>query len=239
MDVIVPKYPRFRWPKLVPPLDAEQKRISDDFMRHWHEVLPKKYGAIERFNHRYPLRILPPLPRFKTLELGAGIGGHLEFEDLARQDYYCIELRQNMADEIERRYPSVHTIVGDCQQHIDFAEECFDRVIIIHVLEHLPLLPSALDEVRRVLKPGGLFSVVLPCDPGLAYEFARKISAERIFRKRYRIPYGWLIRREHINSPQEILFLLKERFSVLDETYFPLTIPSIHCNLCIGITLRK
>ena len=38
MDTTVPHYPRFRWPKAVPPLDAEQRRISDDFMRHWHEI---------------------------------------------------------------------------------------------------------------------------------------------------------------------------------------------------------
>jgi hypothetical protein len=50
---------RFKWPKNVPPLDAEQLRISNDFMRHSHEVLPKRYGALEQFNHGYPLRILP------------------------------------------------------------------------------------------------------------------------------------------------------------------------------------
>jgi phosphatidylethanolamine/phosphatidyl-N-methylethanolamine N-methyltransferase len=115
----------------------------------------------------------------------------------------------------------------------------FDRIVVVHVLEHLPGLPAALDEVRRVLKPGGLLSVVLPCDPGLAYAFARKISAERIFRQRYHLPYGWLIRREHINSPDEILSLLAERFAEIDRAYFPLRIPIAHLNLCIGVTLRR
>ena len=30
-----------KWPKTFPPLTPEQKRISDDFMKYWHEVLPK------------------------------------------------------------------------------------------------------------------------------------------------------------------------------------------------------
>ena len=208
-------------------------------MKHWHEVLPQRYGAIEKFNHEYASRRLPDQQRFKTLELGAGLGGHLAFEDLDRQDYHCIELRQNMADAITERYPSVQTAVGDCQDRIPFSDGYFDRVVVIHVLEHLPRLPDALDEVRRILRPGGMFSVVLPCDLGLAYEVARKISAERIFRRRYKTSYGWLIRREHINSPQEILSLLKDRFAVEDTSYFPLHVPSIHLNLCIGVTLRK
>ena len=238
MDLTTPKLSRFRWPKQVPPLDAEQKRISDDFMRHWHEVLPARYGMLERFNHTYPTRHLPLLDHFKTLELGAGIGGHIPFEDLSRQEYHGIELRQNMAEEIRRRYPAVHTAVGDCQQRIPYDDAAFDRVIVIHVLEHLPDLPAALDEVKRVMRPGGIFSVVLPCDPGLAYEIARKISAERIFRKRYRLPYRWLIRREHINSPSELISQLRERFDEFDREYFPLHVPVTNLNLCIGITLR-
>lgn len=239
MDTSVPKFERFRWPKIVPPLSAEQKHINDDFVRHWHEVLPKHYGIVEAFNHSYPIRHLPELAHFKTLELGAGIGGHIPFEDLSRQEYHAIELRQNMAEEIERRFPAVHTGVGDCQRRLPYEDVAFDRVVVIHVLEHLPDLPAALDEVRRVLKPGGIFSAVLPCDPGIAYEIARKISAERIFRRRYKLPYRWLIRREHINSPQEILFALRERFEEFDRAYFPLGLPVVNLNLCIGVTLRR
>ncbi|HEX8168875.1 MAG TPA: class I SAM-dependent methyltransferase [Beijerinckiaceae bacterium] len=239
MDAPIPHFPRFVWPKNPPPLSPEQQRISDDFYKHWHEVLPKKYGAIERFNHGYPQKVLPDKERFRTLEIGAGIGGHIAEEDLSRQDYYCIEMRQHLADEIMRRFPQVKAVVGDCQQRMPFDDDFFDRVVVTHVLEHLTNLPAALDEVRRVLRPGGLFAVVLPCDPGLAYGFARKISSERMFRKRYGQSYEWFIRREHINSPDEILTLLRERFTVVDQTYWPLMIPLVDLNLCIGVTVKK
>lgn len=239
MDTSRPVIPRFKWPKQIPPFDAEQKRINDDFVLHWHEVLPKRFGAVEVFNHHYPLRVLPDQPHFKTLELGAGIGAHIGYEDLTRQEYHCIELRQNMADGITSRYPQITATVADCQKRTPYADATFDRVVVVHVLEHLPDLPACLDEVKRLLKPGGLFSVVLPCDPGLAYGFARKISAERIFKKRYNLPYGWFIGREHINSPDEILTLMTERFDEVDRTYFPLHIPITTINLCIGTTMRK
>ncbi len=239
MDTSAPVIPRFKWPKQIPPLDAELKRINDDFVKHWHEVLPRRFGAVEGFNHTYPLRHLPQREHFRTLELGAGIGAHIGYEDLFRQDYHCVELRQNMADEIIRRYPMITATVADCQQRTPYDSSSFDRIVAVHVLEHLPDLPACLDEVNRLLKPGGLFSVVLPCDPGLAYGFARKISAERIFKKRYNLPYDWFIGREHINSPDEILTLMTKSFDQIDRTYFPLRLPIVSLNLCIGTTMRK
>jgi SAM-dependent methyltransferase len=240
IDTTVPRIDRYRWPKVTPTLSPAQSELADDFMRYWHEVLPRRFGTIEKFNHGYALRFLPEIDRWRTLELGAGIGGHLEFEPLTRQEYHCVELREGMSAEVRRRFPTVTTVTGDCQTRIPYESSFFDRVLVIHVLEHLPNLPAALAEVRRVLKPGGLFSVVLPCDPGLAYALARKISAERLFRKRYKLPYGWLIRREHINSPGEILYLLKKLFDVIDETFFPMRmIPMINANLCIGVTGKK
>ncbi|MCP4305547.1 MAG: class I SAM-dependent methyltransferase [bacterium] len=223
----------------MPALSEAQRVIADDFIKHWHEVLPKRYGIAERFNHTYPLKSLPPDGRPRTLELGAGIGGHLAFEPLDRQDYHCIELREVMAVEIRRRYPSVTAVTGDCQEHLPYPDDHFDRIVVIHVLEHLPDLPKAIAEAHRVLKLGGLFSVVLPCDPGTLYEFARRISAERIFKKRYHLPYGWFIRREHINSPAEITAIVERQFTVIDRSYYPSLVPVNDLNLCIGLTARK
>lgn len=232
-------FKRFVWPKVLPPLTSEQQKISDDFYRHWHELIPNKYRAIEQFNHSYPMRMLPSVPNAKTLEIGAGTGGHIAHEDLSNQSYHCIELRPHMAEKIMERFPQVRAVVGDCQRNIPFEDNFFDRVLATHVLEHLTDLPAALDQIQRVLAPGGLFSAVIPCDPGLAYGFARKISSERIFRKRYGMSYDWFIHREHINSPDEILTLLRQRFTPVHSEYWPLRVPVVNMNLCIGITLRK
>jgi SAM-dependent methyltransferase len=239
VDTSIPRHDRFKWPKLVPSLSPEQRLIADEFMKYWLNVLPHRFGIIEKFNQLYPLRYLPVANRWRTLELGAGIGAHLEFEPLDRQDYHCIELRESMAEEIRSRYPSVSIVTGDCQQRIPYNDAYFDRVVVIHVLEHLPDLPAAIGEVERVLKPGGVLAVVLPCDPGLAYEIARKISAEPLFRARYKLPYRWLVRREHINSPAEIVHVIKEKFEIFDRSYFPLRVPLVNLNLCIGLTARK
>jgi SAM-dependent methyltransferase len=238
MSVPSPPLIRGKWPKILPPLTSEQERISDDFMRHWHEVLPHRFGAIEKFNHLYPVRCAAIPAGCRTLEIGAGLGEHLHYEPLDRQEYYCLEIRQNMADAIKARFPQVNTVVGDCQEHLPFEDSYFDRVLAVHVLEHLPNLPAAIAELRRVLKPSGVLAVVMPCDPGLLYEIARKISAERIFRQRYKQSYQWFIRREHINSPYEIEDQLTRRFHLTSRQYFPFRIPVTNLNLCIGLIAR-
>ena len=43
------------WPKILEPLDDEQRATYDDFVKRWHEILPRRYGRIERFNQRFPV----------------------------------------------------------------------------------------------------------------------------------------------------------------------------------------
>ncbi len=59
-----------KWPKHIAPLTAKQKEISDDFMKHWHEVLPNKFGIIEKFNQGFPVRNSKDF--LTTLEIGGG-----------------------------------------------------------------------------------------------------------------------------------------------------------------------
>ena len=229
------------WPKIISPLTPEQKAISDDFMRYWHEVLPKRFGVVDDFNHGYPVRSVPK-QFVSTLEVGAGLGTHLEYERLTpaqERQYVALELRENMAAKIRERFPNVQALVGDCQERLPFPDGHFDRVLAIHVLEHLPNLPAALREVHRLCHPDrGVFSVVIPCEGGLAYQLARTVSAQRLFEKRYRQSYDWFIQREHINRPREIMEVLAERFDTTHRAWFPLVVPSVTLNLCIGLTLR-
>ena len=111
-------------------------------------------------------------------------------------------------------------------------------MLAIHVLEHLPNLPAALDEVARVLAPEGRFVAVIPCEGGLAYSLARRLTSKRLFEREFGRDYDWFIRSEHINVPWEIKGELEKRFHVADARYFPLRIPSVSVNLIIGLTMR-
>ena len=229
-----------RWPKLLPPLEPEQKRINDDFMRYWHEVFPSRFGIADRWGHRYAVEHAPASFR-RTLEVGAGIGEHLAFETLdaeQERDYVALELREGMAERIRERFPRVSVKVGDVQQRLDFPDGHFDRIVAVHVLEHLPDLPAALRELRRVCAPDGTLSVVIPCEGSLATTCARRISAQRIYERRYGRPYRLFIEREHLNRPWEVVEELAEHFTTTHRGAFPVPLPIQWCNLFLGMTLR-
>jgi len=235
--------PTAKWPKTFPPLTPAQQERSDAFMKLWHEELAgqPRYGLVEKFNHTFPV-LHSPAGFTTTIEIGAGLGEHLEYERLTpeqERNYHCNEYRENMAAEIRRRFPNVQTIVGDCQQRMDFPDGYFDRYIAVHVLEHLPNLPAAVREAWRLLnKERGRMLIVIPTEGSPAYSLARRISAERVWKRHFSAPYSEFYRREHINLVPEILGELAPYFTIETRSFFPLKVPLWFCNLCIGVALK-
>jgi SAM-dependent methyltransferase len=226
-----------KWPKTIPELTDEQRLIRDNFVdEHLHAMQNKWYGCVEKFNHGYPLRCCKK--GIKTLEIGAGIGAHLKYEDISEQEYHANELREELCKELQALYPDVVVVSGDCQEGLPYEPNFFDRVLAVHVLEHLPDLPKALKEIRRIIKDDGVFSVVIPCEGGLATKIARRISTKPHFEKKYPgQKYDWFIAMEHINVPKEIIDELSAFFVITHQKYYPLYVPSVELNLCIGLTL--
>jgi SAM-dependent methyltransferase len=223
------------WPKRVPELTEDQHRIQDDWMRYYHERLPDDHARIVRFGHEYAAR---SAGRGRTLDIGAGLGEHLRYEDLSHE-YHAVELREDMATAIRRDFPSVVTVVADCQQRLPYDDATFDRAVAIHVLEHLPNLPAALGEIRRLLRPGGVLSVVIPCEGGLGYSLGRRVTTQRAFEHRYKTSYKWHIESDHVNAAREIIGELRHHFEVTDSTYYPARVPLIDLNLLVGLTCVK
>ena len=226
------------WPKQLPELTPEQVAIRDDYMKFFYSaVYTARFGWIQRFNHTYAARSVGP--GLRTLDIGAGLGEHLEFEDGRAQDYVAMELRPEMAAEIAQRYPYVTAVTGDVERGLDFGPAEFDRVLAIHVLEHLPNLPAALEELLRVMRPGAVLSVVLPCEGGWLYTLGRRLTTQRLFEKRYGMSFDWCIQSEHVSTVPEIVHELDARFRREHASWFPTMIPTVHANICAGFTYRR
>ena len=100
-----------KWPKILPELTPEQISTINDFMEYWHNVLPSSYNIVENFNHYFPVRTISR-EFITTLEIGAGLGEHLRYENLSEHqtsNYTALELRSNMADKLSSKYPGVRT----------------------------------------------------------------------------------------------------------------------------------
>jgi len=229
------------FPKKVPYLTKKQLKIKDDFMLYWLNNLRQNYGIIENFNHNFVVKNSNK-DFLTTLEIGSGIGEHLKYEKLTKnqkKNYFALDTRKNVLKQLKKEHPNVKTILGDCQKKIKFRSNNFDRIIAIHVLEHLPNLPATVKEVHRLLKKQGEFLIVIPCEGSLAYSLARKISAERLFKKKYNMSYDWFIKTEHINLPREIISVIEEKFIIKKTSFFPTHLPLLFCNLCIGMIFKK
>ena len=62
---------------------------------------------------------------------------------------------------VSKGYPGKPDVFGDGQR-LPFATGCFDSVILLDVLEHLPAPDSAMAEMHRVLKPCGILVLQVP-----------------------------------------------------------------------------
>jgi hypothetical protein len=77
---------------------------------------------------------------------------------------------------------------------------------------------------------------VIPCEGGFAYRLGRRLTTQRLFERRYGVPYDWHVRADHPNQPSEVFEQIAERFEIRDRTFYPLVVPIVDLNLVIGIT---
>lgn len=100
----------------------------------------------------------------KVLEVGVGLGAdHQQFAE-AGADLFGVDLTENAILHTQRRFEifglKSSLAVGDAE-NLEFGANTFDQVYSWGVLHHSPKTPVAISEVWRVLKPGGLASIMI------------------------------------------------------------------------------
>ncbi len=96
-------------------------------------------------------------PGMRVLDLGTGIGAMAE-ELHARFPGILLTGLDHSAAQLavaRERHPVAEYVRGDAA-YMPFEDESFDRVHASWLLEHVPNPGAVVQEVRRVLKPGGL-----------------------------------------------------------------------------------
>jgi SAM-dependent methyltransferase len=124
-------------------------------------------------------------------------------------------------------------------EKLPFEDAAFDRLIACHVLEHLYKPHEALREWNRVVRPGGIISIVLPCDPGLMYRLGRFFGPPRRHAKRCGYDPEYIDALEHVNPIHNLIALIRYYFVEKTEIWWPLYMPSLNMNLMAAINVTR
>jgi len=128
-------------------LDITSKRFNG---REWHVPLIAKF---EEFKNK------------DLLEIGCGIGTDgFEFAKNGAR-YVGIDLSPNSISLAEERFRlfAVSGIfkVVNAEESLPFADNSFDHIYSFGVIHHTPNTEAIIDEMYRVLRPGGTFTVMV------------------------------------------------------------------------------
>ncbi len=100
----------------------------------------------------------------KVLEVGCGLGTDGAQFASAGADYTGVDLTDAAVDLAQKRF-TLFRLPGKFQtadaENLDFADNSFDVVYSHGVLHHTPDIARAIQEIQRVLRPGGRAVVML------------------------------------------------------------------------------
>ena len=125
---------------------------SQRFLRLLHNLVPARLKHFDAVVGTW---------RGKTV-LDLGCGGGFMSEALARKGARVIGVDPSEAairaaqDHAEKQALDIDYKAGSGES-LPLADHCVDCVVCVDVLEHVADLDRVLDEVQRVLKPGGVF----------------------------------------------------------------------------------
>ncbi|WP_208640373.1 class I SAM-dependent methyltransferase [Vibrio aquaticus] len=193
-----------------------QKGAAAYFLKKSHKWLEEIFDSNTHFS--------------QVLEVGAGNGQHIEHVTHSYDRYVMTDLRADMLEAANHNNPKVEVNIQDATK-LSYSDNEFDRVIAAHILEHLPSPHTVLREWARVLKPGGVLSILLPCDPGFAWRLGQSLRAKDKFTSAG-LDYNYINAREHINSIGNLKTLIDFYFpKKLNVQWEPLKLPLYDCNL--------
>jgi ubiquinone/menaquinone biosynthesis C-methylase UbiE len=123
----------------------------------------ERYALVNRWDRRHETTVrrhLDPRPGERILEVGCG-RGHLT-KVLAEWGVDVTGVDANPRASEVAVSDRVRHMYGEA---LEFPDASFQKIVSVHAIEHIPDLEGALDEMARVLEPGGRALFIYPAEP--------------------------------------------------------------------------
>ena len=193
-------------------------------------------GSFLQKSHYLLEKTLPKdMNYLNVLEVGAGTGHHLPYVKCDFNRYVMTDGSDEMLKIASEKYAeqiSKDSVIIENQNAgaLTYSDNSFDRLIATHVLEHLPDPVQILKEWDRVVRPQGVISIVLPCDPGILWRLGRHFGPRRNMQK-MSVDYDYLQAAEHINPIFNLVVFIRYHFDNVSELWYPARVPVPDLNL--------
>jgi ubiquinone/menaquinone biosynthesis C-methylase UbiE len=177
---------------------------------------------------------------YKIIEVGAGQGEHIDFVVPNYSEYLVTDNNINQLNKISlNKGYQIKTQKVDAES-IKFVDNSFDRLISTCLLSHLNNPEKAIIEWRRIVRHDGYISIYLSTDPSIALRIFRKFTTKRKAKRLGFIGYDLFIAREHKNSAQSLIDIIKYNFrnDSIKIKFRPFVLRSWYLNLVCIVQVR-
>lgn len=155
--------------------------MRDVYPDYWLAARERKYGFMDYDRRLCELVVEGVDPPAEMLEVAIGTGYPVA-DFLVRCGYgvHGIDIAPSLIDRCRELNPDIDARLGDAE-HLEFADDSFDRVYCFHSTWYFPDLPRVIDEMLRVTRAGGrvLFDVQNAANPEIALAHARRVAQVR------------------------------------------------------------
>lgn len=117
--------------------------------------------------YRYAERLVPTRPG-RFVDLGCGRGEFVSGLTVPG-DARALGLDRERTNAASAHAEGVPALVADLERPLPIASSSLDGVSLVEVIEHIPGAEALVDEIARVLRPGGWFLVTTPNVAHLTY----------------------------------------------------------------------
>jgi SAM-dependent methyltransferase len=179
-----------------------------------------------------------------VLEVGPGDVRHHQYWRGLPAQYLLSDIDRSMLETAEKKLDKVgvehRSILMSRGEPLPLDDCSVDVVLSFYSLEHIYPLQPYLNELRRVLRPGGMVVGAIPTEGGLAWGLGRLLTSRRWFLKNTSIDPDKIICWEHPNFADTIIRHLDDTFERVRVSSWPFPwAPLLDVNLVIRFVHTK